>query len=889
MKKKSILLTCIVAVMALAMFVGCDNAPVLPSFVVGGNAESGDFLAGQTFDPGRFSVRVDYDNGKKVENDATAKVVFNDENKNGKVDFGETATVTYGISYEGDPVREKVTLNVYSIKNLAVTAPEVNEDAAAKLRPEDITVVATYLDSANAEKTMTLTSSEYSIDTAVNYVGNAPSSAEPQVQAYYNVIPSVGIGVDGAKVYGKLYFTAEFEPSKVYTADDILAIGDISAKSSLKLYAFDYDYVPRPSFDDVNIYVKYKDVQYPHDAGNDNWVEWDILTENIEGLDLMYVDEKGLPLSAEDLTGVSTLKMRAVLGDLRAESSTEVTLKTIEVNIEAADSFKASALYTDTALPAINATDFVVTYTDNVDSIKDYVPAEDLVLVYGYYETVDKIVEVQPGTVVKAPNMTISVFAKYHGVISETGVVVGTTKNRPTPDPAITGIEATLVQGAALPAKMLSYNETGLTKALGIVAGGSVKVTPVYDIEDEDNLTTVAPTRVRLSTSAEKFVQPVATSFTGEDPLYILVEYDVEGEDEKTTTFVDAIDIADSLTASYATELEVSYGYSMVTEATKDSDVASQVPMIDATIVDFQVEAVNDDGVVAILDDYRFLDEENNFIEFDPSEYEVTEKASDPYKVTALLETETGRDYVTSAAFTFKAGESWIDFDSIVDNLEFTLAAGYDNRVGQKISAKADDYEIVAESYADAVHGTFAEDSAPITITKVEIVDDGAQSPAGKLIEATGNSVIFTVTYEGKDGEISDSVEIEDVWTFDGVSYIDLDGDNFTFQYLNEESGEYEEISSFDNGTAYKVENLKLAGYTAYGDVTVPGFTVYDTSYGKKSEVSAEFTAQNGHVYTIEVEGYTAAVETSSLEEAPEGAMGKYVAVENTATDPIEF
>ena len=66
MKKKSILLTCIAAVMALAMFVGCDNAPVYPSFPTGGYvAQIGDFVEGQSFDASKFQVIATYLDGSQ--------------------------------------------------------------------------------------------------------------------------------------------------------------------------------------------------------------------------------------------------------------------------------------------------------------------------------------------------------------------------------------------------------------------------------------------------------------------------------------------------------------------------------------------------------------------------------------------------------------------------------------------------------------------------------------------------------------------------------------------------------------------------------------------------------------------------------------------------------
>ena len=847
MKKKSILLTCIVAIMALAMFVGCDNAPTLPSFVVGGNVEPGDFLVGQTFNPGKFSVRVDYDNGKSVANDTTAKVVLNDSDSDGKVDVGETATVTYGIDYDGNAVKEVVSLNIYEIKSLAVTAPEVNEEEAEKLRPEDITVVATYLDSANAEKTMTLNSTEYSIDYNVNYVANAPSSAEPQVQAYYNVIPSVGVDENSAKVYGKLYFTAEFVPSKVYTADDIASIEGIALKNN-DIYAYNYDYVPRPSFDDIEIQVKFKDVTYPYDAGNDNWVDYDVLTENIEGLELSYVKD-GLPLGTGNLVGVTTLGIRVEIGDLRYESPSAVTLKTITVDIEESDSFEApAAVYTKTALPAIDPADFVVTYTDN--NIKDYVPEEDVELVYGY-TSAGNVVEVLPGAEIENPGTTLSIYAKYNGVISETSIPYGTTEVAPVPVPVLDSISAVVASGFDVPAKMVSYDTDAIPSDPGV---GSVKVTANYTLGGESKTVTAAS--VVYSTSATAIVEPTATSFNGETPIYLYVTYG-----EKTVSRSCAVEITDLLSEAYATELDVTFGYSKVTADTASSAVDQQTPMVGATIEDFEVVATNDDGIVAVLDEdeYQFMLDGVFTTAIDPSTYVVGDKDSAEYDVTALLTVDaTGKkDYVTLAnAFKFKAGEGWIDFESVVDDLEFALASGYDNRVGAEISKDAGDYAVVAESYADAVHaGT---DGAPtIKIESVEIVDDGAASSAkGKYIEAIGNSVIFTVKYTDETGE-EQSVQLSDVWTFDGVSYVSKT--TFGLKYVTEE-GETEITDTLSPDVeSYSVSNFAVTGYEKKGDVADPTITIYDGNPETGSVVSSNFKAEWGHTYSVVIT-YTDAV-----------------------------
>ena len=117
MKKRSILLTCIVAVMALAMFVGCDNAPVLPSFVVGGTInQTGDFLEGQTFDPSKFTVTITYDNGRIVAADETVSVYLDkDTGETGKVNAGDTVKADLGKNYADSDICATAAVRVYSI------------------------------------------------------------------------------------------------------------------------------------------------------------------------------------------------------------------------------------------------------------------------------------------------------------------------------------------------------------------------------------------------------------------------------------------------------------------------------------------------------------------------------------------------------------------------------------------------------------------------------------------------------------------------------------------------------------------------------------------------------------------------------------------------------
>ena len=69
MKRKSILVSLIVAVLAAMTFVGCSDAVVFPpmpqSVKSGYIIQNGDFLTGQAFDSSKFTVMVVYDNGEQ--------------------------------------------------------------------------------------------------------------------------------------------------------------------------------------------------------------------------------------------------------------------------------------------------------------------------------------------------------------------------------------------------------------------------------------------------------------------------------------------------------------------------------------------------------------------------------------------------------------------------------------------------------------------------------------------------------------------------------------------------------------------------------------------------------------------------------------------------------
>ena len=148
MKKKSILLTCICALMALAMFVGCDQS-VPFKYVTQYSVEAEDFLIGQTFEPSKVKVNITYSDGSHETKNAVINEVsagVTDSTITGPI----TVSVLAGQNLYGEDLVTTAQLDVYSATGLAVTAPaetiEVEEASdSITLDPALFTVIATYV------------------------------------------------------------------------------------------------------------------------------------------------------------------------------------------------------------------------------------------------------------------------------------------------------------------------------------------------------------------------------------------------------------------------------------------------------------------------------------------------------------------------------------------------------------------------------------------------------------------------------------------------------------------------------------------------------------------------------------------------------------------------
>lgn len=175
MKKKSIFIMVLAALVALSVFTGCEQASVnLPKYVVSASVTSEDFLAGQAFDPNKITVTVNYSDGSSstltgVELDATTK----DE----KVTVGSSVTVNAGLNIKGEVYSKTIDLPVYVATGLKVTAP-ASVTVTGKTSSEDVdaalfTVSATYQNGEiallpNVDYTVTVDASKLVANQAAN-------------------------------------------------------------------------------------------------------------------------------------------------------------------------------------------------------------------------------------------------------------------------------------------------------------------------------------------------------------------------------------------------------------------------------------------------------------------------------------------------------------------------------------------------------------------------------------------------------------------------------------------------------------------------------------------------------------------------------------------------
>ena len=730
MKKKSILFTCIVAIMALAMFVGCDNAPTLPSFVVGGTInQTGDFLEGQAFDPSKFTVTITYDNGRIVAADETVSVYLDtDKGAVGKVNVGDTVKADLGKNFADSDICATAAVKVYNIKSIAVTGPEsypghaeaVSANVTIDIPESDLTVTATYLDSENAEKTMVLVPGEYLVDPAT--VKNL-TEENPSVEAKATVKALVG-NFNGVAVNADFNFTATWNGESTKLPEDAVVskieVEFVSETTEYSLAKLDYG-TELPAVDaskfKVTAFVGEEEYSVDSSDVTFTWVDKDGYAFTSNNL---YTDKaSGVGILAE-FAGVSTVFVNEKL-----------TLDDANITVVKSGTYKDPILVAGSDLPDMSS--MLKAYID-----KDRIAPEDegLEWVYAYKEnnfgSVSGSTPITDGKIpaadtyttttggdsdtVKVGSTYLVVYPVYKGVSATQGIALG--KIEPVETTYV--IESADLSGITLAAQQYTTAPeytTGVKSVLIRPSEGAV----------------MAP-----NGNFDKFGITFAYSLTDDVMTPLTDGVDLRDVDQiyVKVTYAYAVGKASvayfplTLAPAYADSLDVDVEYSA---ATKDGK-----PLADATAT-VKVNAVNDLGIVAELEEgeYNIVNRTTGMID------EITVAATEQtYGFNAIVDGENGPKKIRlTPDLTIPAWTPYYELTG--EELVITPAEG----VEETIYYYNDSLKDTALDTADytvsgyKAHGT----DTPITISGFELVTTN--------VAVGENTVYAKVSYVGETGE----------------------------------------------------------------------------------------------------------------------------------------
>ena len=740
MKKRSILLTCIVAVMALAMFVGCDNAPVLPSFVVGGTInQTGDFLEGQTFDPSKFTVTITYDNGRIVAADETVSVYLDkDTGETGKVNAGDTVKADLGKNFADSDICATAAVKVYSIKSISVTGPEsyVYEDDNRDIVAEsDLTVTATYIDSDNLEQTMILVPGEYEVTEIPENV--VVTLSAPACETSVEVTANVGNFNDQDKVSTDFAFTLTYgEP-----VTEFVDVASITLKKNASLAALDYETLPAPSFDDVTIMVNTANSKVPAqliDEPEDMRLFYVDSSTGLEVNETSFVDGTTL-IAGVEYDGVKVLQQKS-----EGSYTYKISVKTATVELKKTNDYDFSGFVRGEALPEIDSDNIIATLKLG-DS--EYQEIEDTsAIVYKYYNA-DNSSEITDGLVPATGGIYIG--AEYLG--ATTGSVRVTVPNDSILAKASTkyvwpGLFFDTAEAYTAPAKQYYDDIDDVISALSVndlvfktIEAGDEEITvDPADVDVYYSTTDVNTTGGKLSGSTAltdaRYTTEYGNNSLVNNNVYIIAEYPVfDAETNVTTIYVSSKSVNLSEPVVENTELVVSYA---------DTE-EGETPLIGKGVA-FTVKTSNADGLVGMVSDNATNKERYSLIlDGSVSENWAAIKVTDKAQTVVLYDNETGKslEAVTIVAgLDYIANPEAIKAELVSDKVLISGTVIADNDYLEPFTA--DDFKATV---------TVGEEEKNLEIVGIEI-------PASLKATGTSYGVPVRVQYTNSTGETTTKV-----------------------------------------------------------------------------------------------------------------------------------
>ena len=629
MKKKSILLTCIVAIMALAMFVGCDNAPVFPDMpksVKGGYlTQTGVILTGQEVTADKFTLTVEYDNG----DEPTVMPATNIQ-----LDGTGNVFAVAGLDSDNNPVDTEKLLVAFTDANRieATGFKESYTVAEAKaIKPSDIQVTAYY----GTDGSVALTSSEFTVtyDTTV-LTDKLVSPSHPTEQVEITVHPTVGVA-EKSRALDETYVITVKYAEAVEPEYAIASVDGVKFVDTAILKGLAYDEIPVPSFDDVEFKVT-----YDNGEKTENWVK---LTEE-SGVTLSYVDSgTKLELNKKNLVKDNrSYEVKAVYNDesVKFDDTAISVTQVSEVRVIPVEGYKAPVFKAgdDFVAPVAEDFDVVLAYDNGSYERLDAAAKENVVFSYvkadsDAYKSVDEFVEKD----------VLVVKAEYRGVAGYSAQTI-TVLPEDAPEPqAITDIQLNRWYNA--PAKQSCYNVNSINATLAINAIDSITV--AFDKGEEQVITgfTAGNLSVEYSLTSGSVTKIDKDSLADVDTIYIHVVWyylDAEGEIQ-TLDYYEPVE----LNPAYADELAIVVEYDKVATGT-------DTPMY-GSAYKYTVNAVNDYGVVSTLS-------ENEYTIDGILPETVTEAAN--ITINALVDTATGQDMITGT-LTLADPIAYVDVDEL--------------------------------------------------------------------------------------------------------------------------------------------------------------------------------------------------------------------------------
>ena len=518
--------------MALAMFVGCDNAPVIPSWPTGGLiSQNVEMLEGQVIPSNAFNVYATYTDGAKtIKNVAVTEI---GDSADGKADNGEALQYLVGLDYYGNEVYAKGQLSAYPVNRIEVTVAEgttlVLDEAVAK---PDLKVTAFYTNADGKEASKPVSTIDISNVTAVKADEDADMTAET-VPATFTV---TALGVDCT-----VDVTVATIPPEPVTEIESAAFVD-----GVEFAALDYTGTELPALDNAMVSVN------------------DVNGAYVDGLELSFVNATTkLPLN-EDLGQYNFISFKDIAVKVALNDTVEylsVVPATATISVQVKNGIDALVIGSD--VPAINPDDFVVTL--NVAGNYTILDLESDS--FNWY-TNNAVYE---GTTVQS---RMAVQVSYMGILSNVAEVKTV---QPEAETVVTAIEFTLKDGTVGPAKQI------------------YTTAPVFDESNIESVTVTtkkgkeAPVTTKVPAPYDGFTFEYSTT---EDSVTALKD----GIQITEATDIYVVATYEDVTFGVSVETTKAVATDITLSAEYESAVASGITWTVATVNDDGIVAILSDG-----------------------------------------------------------------------------------------------------------------------------------------------------------------------------------------------------------------------------------------------------------------------------------------------------